>query len=139
MTMTNQNSANPAEGTMFCILYTNNDISTQALNREIRENKILPILILRVDPEHGEPEHVFVPCFHSPLTAQQFARRNLPKGHIIATILLNDESIEALEAKGYEILVYNWPRRLTNYCHLDLEVIENSVTPEIIRQTAYKV
>jgi hypothetical protein len=135
MTMAvNQNSANPAEGTMlYGILYTNNDIGTGELRREIRENKILPVLILRVDPEeHGEPnEHVIVPCFNNLLVAKQFARRNLPKGHLIATIQLNQESVEKLVSKGYEIFVYTWPRRLTKYCHLDLEVIENSVTPEI--------
>jgi len=119
---------------LYGILYTNNDIGTGELKREIRENKILPVLILRVapEPEHGEPnEYVVVPCFNNPLIAQQFARRNLPKGHLIATIQLNQESIETLVSKGYEILVYTWPRRLTKYCHLDLEVIENSVTPEI--------
>jgi hypothetical protein len=135
----NQNSVNSAKE-LYAVLYTNSDISISDLNREILDNKILPVLILRVDPTPEEPQgHVIVPCFVSPLVAQQFARRNLPKKHFIATIQLNSESLEALEAKGYEITVYNWPNRVNRSCHLDLEVVENSITPEITRHAAYKV
>lgn len=136
-TRMNQNSIN-SETELYGVLYTNNDIGLPALKREIVENKILPVLILRVDPTPEKPQgQVIVPCFFSSLVAQQFARRNLPKKHFIATIQLNNECFEALEAKGYEIIAYRWPHRINH--QLDLEVIENSLTPEVTRQTAYKV
>jgi hypothetical protein len=112
---------------LYAILYTNNDITRRELEHEVITNKILPILTL--DPMDGGP--IVAPCFESVHVARKFAQRNLPKNHPIATILLNEESVEQIEAKGLVIYVYDWPRRLTDISKLGLEIIENTITPEI--------
>ena len=112
---------------IYAILFTNNDITRREFEHEVRTNKILPVLTL--DAEDGGP--IIVPCFDNTNTARKFAQRNLPKGHPIATILLNIESVEQIEERGLKILIYDWERRVTDVCKLGMEILENTITPEI--------
>jgi hypothetical protein len=112
---------------LYALLFTNNDITRQEFEHEVRTNKILPVLTL--DTEDGEP--IIVPCFDNTRTARKFAQRNLPKSHPIATILLNEESVEQIEERGLKILIYRWERRVADICKLGMEILENTITPEI--------
>ena len=112
---------------MYCIACTHGEMSCRDVLVECTAGKWVPILVMR--PDDGPP---VVPCFQSIDVARNFARRNLPKNWLCGVVNLRLGDAEWIEGKGWEVVVYGFPRKLKDVVPFDIEVLEYDEEPAVI-------
>jgi hypothetical protein len=70
--------------------------------------------------------------------AEQFVKRNIPKKWISGVVNITTEDAVAMDEKGWEAIIYEFPRKLVDIVEFDIEVFEypedKEVAVETIRQ-----
>jgi hypothetical protein len=113
---------------MFAIVFSDGQIKFSEINKECREEKWIPIAVLRY-----QDESISVPCFEINDTAKQFAKRNFPKNWVQAAILLGDNELEFIERKGWKVEILHFPQLFTSRkdVRLDFEVLDFFEKPNV--------
>lgn len=116
----------------YCIIYAQNEMSYREILKECKNEKWVPILVTRVD------EKTFVPLFTSLQTAIQFIKRNLPKGSLVGTMDITEDDARFIDEKGWEPVVYEWPKKVKDIAKFDIEVMEHQDDREFPRPRKMK-
>lgn len=115
---------------MYAILCTDGQIDYQAVVKECRPEKWIPIFAYY----HAEnPEKPVIPIFHTPDVARNFAKRNLPNEWQKGAVFVIPENITWMKEKGWEVLPMSFPRRMTGLkdIRIGFEIMEFISEPEI--------
>jgi hypothetical protein len=112
---------------MICgVLCTQGEMSLGEVLRECRNDCWVPLLVMR--PDEGPP---VVPVFPLEETARDFARRNLPKKWVHGAVALTDRDLEWMDSKGWDVVRYDFPRKLKDVVEFDIEILEFDEPPEV--------
>jgi hypothetical protein len=114
---------------MMAILCSDGQINLQELMKECVPGKWIPLLILK---RQNKPP--ILPIFNLTEVAKTFIKRNLPKNWSHGAICLCEDDIEKIKSKGWEMEIFNFPRKVTDLqdMSLDFEIHEFSEVPDFL-------
>jgi hypothetical protein len=93
-------------------------MSYRDMAKECKDDKFLPILVMRVKDE------VIIPVFSLVNVAVGFIKRNLPQEWVCGVVVLGLEEAQRMDAKGWKAIEYRFPRKLRDIVDFDVEILE---------------
>jgi len=96
---------------MYAVLCTDGEIDYNAVIKECRPEKWVPILSYY---DEKDPKKPIIPVFHDPETVKDFVKRNLPKHWAKGAVYLIPENIAWMEDRNWKIAPMNFPRLMTS-------------------------
>lgn len=115
---------------MYAILCTDGELNLQAVFKECRKEKWIPIFAYR---EEQSPDVPIIPLFHRDKDSKNFAKRNLPEKWLKGAVHVTSDNIKWMEDKGWKMEPMNFPRKINELPGISLgfEIMEFFEQPEI--------
>lgn len=97
------------------------------VRNECQPGKWVPLLTIKTE----DSDITSVPLFHDDKSARQFIKRNLPKEWLHGGVVMADDDLDSLRAKGLKLEEMSYPRRLVDIPGLTfgMEIHEFAVEP----------
>jgi hypothetical protein len=112
----------------YAVVCTQGEMGLQEIRAECKPERWVPILVMRCE---GKTK---VPTFTNPDVAKQFVRRNLPerwrKGSGVVNVTA--EYARIFKSKGWEVLTYDFPRKMVDIVEFDIEVVEYTDDVDVV-------
>jgi len=113
----------------FAVIWTEGEMTNQQVINECPDNQIVPLLAI-----YDKENNPTIVLFKNQSIGLQFIKRNVPKGHPQALFRLADEDFEKFQTLGWNIELWDFPRKIQNLNH-GLEIYEIVEIPEVRRMS----
>jgi hypothetical protein len=103
---------------IYAIVCAQNEMSYQDVAKECTQEKWVPLLVMRADDD------LIIPLFEDVRIAKQFAKRNLPESWLSGVVNITEDDAAFIDAKGWNHVLYNYPRKVKDIVKFDIEILE---------------
>ena len=115
---------------MLVAVSTMGEMTFAEVKKECGNEAWVPIVIYRV--RHKGKIHTVLPVFKNESVCLRWCQRNLSKEWgLSGGAYLTDGDVPTIDAKGWEIKIFDWPNKVKDIVEFDVDPIDLSINPDI--------